>query len=199
TAPARKPQLEWKFRYYGVSLRDGGTCHHSDVGTSLALPDRDGEVRYTIFGGAFRVERLSAEQVAKAQPLRRDPKYFRDRVAAIGKELHATYPTLAQHGQIEIAILLREPDLTADLRKMFADWTDRDPASVIGKGWPNDVSDALARLGDASDFALFHRCVKRHPTYADFLITPTLRLVERVGGADAAPLVSDLLQLKDPF
>src|SRR5262249_17530748 len=84
-------------------------------------------------------------------------------------------------------------------RTMLMDWIDKDPAVVAGKGWPGDAANALAHLGTAEDFAVFHRLVRRHTNYAQFAITPTLELVKRVGGRDAGPLIADLLKLPDPF
>jgi hypothetical protein len=199
--PASFP-LAWSFRYYGVSLRDIGTAHHGDVATRLNIPGESGGIAYTLYSGAFRVERLSPEQVAAARPLRRDPKYFRDRTAAIRKELLTTHREAwanSQHGKVEVARLFREPHLIADVRRILTDWIERDPAAVAGKGWPGDASEALAHLGRAADFDVFHRLVRRHPAHARFVITPTLHLVQRVGGHDAGPLISDLLKLKDPF
>jgi len=194
--------LAWKFRYYGVSLRDGATAHHSDLATRLNLPREAGAAVYTLHGGAFRIEQMSPELLANAQPLRRDPKYFRERAAAIRRELLTTHRgnwSGSQHGAIEIARLFPEPELIETVRRMIVEWTDKDPAEVAGKGWPGDASDALAHLGTAKDFAVFHRLVRRHPAHARFAITPTLELVKRVGGRDARPLIADLLQIPDPF
>src|SRR5207253_1286093 len=127
---------------------------------------------------------------------------FRERAAAIRRELLTTHRgawTDSRHGTIELARLFPEPDLIEPVRKILTDWIDKDPAAVAGKGWPGDAAAALAHLGTAKDFALFHRLVRRHPDYAQFAITPTLHLVKRVGGRDAGPLVADLLKLRDPF
>ena len=194
--------LAWKFRYYGVSLRDGGTAHRSDVATRLNFPKKSGGVAYTFHGGAFRVERLSPEQVARLQPLRRDPKYFRERAAAIRQELlmaHRNTWAQSEHGKIEIARLFPEPDLIEEVRTILTDWIEKEPSAVAGKGWPGAASDALAHLGTAKDFAVFHRLVRRHPDYAHFAIMRALQLVKRVGGRDAGPLVGDLLKLTAPF
>lgn len=199
--PDRYP-LAWRFRYYGVSLRDGGIAHHSDVATRLKLPREVGAAAYTLHGGAFRVERLSPQQLAKAQPLRRDPEYFRERTAAIRREFLTTHRqdwTDSPNGTIEIARLFPEPKLIEPVRRMVVAWIDREPSEVAGKGWPGDASNALAHLGTAKDFAVFHRLVRRHPVYAHFAITPSLDLVKRVGGRDAGPLIADLLKLGEPF
>ena len=194
--------LAWKFHDYGASLRDGGSARHSDLDTNLNLPREAGKVRYTLHNGAFRVERLSVEQLTKAQPLRRDPKYFRNRTAAILTELLTSYRkdwSKSEHGVVQIARLFPEPDLIADVRKLLTDWIDRAPAEVVGKGWPHALVHAIADVGTAKDFALLHRLARRHPKYASFTITHAIRLVQRVGGRDAGPLVADLLALTERF
>ena len=178
-------------------LHTGVSC----LVTTMRLPEKAGQVETAFHQGLFRVERLTAAQVARAQPLRQDAAFFRDRVAAIQKEVvaaHRARPLRLEHELAEAAALFREPAFVEAVRAGLARWIERTPAEVAGKGFPNSLAFALAQCGEAKDFQLFHRLVRRHPAHASYVTFDTLVLMRRVGGAQAVPLVADLLKDASP-
>ncbi len=178
-------------------LRFGVSC----IVNRLNPPTEPGQVVLRYFEGQFRVEHLSAERIAEAQPLRQNAAFFRERTAALTREaiVHQLFWTERPDRELpEAARLFRAPVLLDALRSALDKFTDRTPEELVGKGFPHTFADALAAGGDAGDFTLFHRFVRRHPDCACLLNYPTLALLARTGGSGAAPLVRDLLRDEHP-
>lgn len=173
----------------------------SCLGTAIPLPEKPGRAEFVFHQGAFRVEQLTAAQAERVGPLRPDPNVLRGRFAALRDEAlaaHRARPLRPEAELPEAAAVFREPTFVRAVRAGLAEWVNGTPEEVEGKGFPNHLAYALARCGEADDFALFHRLARRHPGYASYVQRPTLLLIGQAGGARAAPLVDALLADPSP-
>lgn len=174
-----------------VSIRE------DDLGGNMPLPVKIGEVSITIFSGAaYRIQRISPEEAKAFEPLRNDPKFYRQRTAELRGELlgkHKVVTTASSNALAATALLLRDPGLINSVRSAFQLWIDKTPDEVKGKGYPNALSDALIQIGTVEDFKLFHQLLKRHPEEASRLTFKIPSMAKRLGLRQARPLLLVLL------
>lgn len=198
--PKTEPALAETTRHLGVSLRadDGeqgqAMIRVSDIATGMPLPAKAGESQVAFFAHAlFRIEMLSARQVAAVVPLRQDATAYRQRTAALRQELFSTHQdALTADGALPDAVrVFPEASLINRLRKGLADWID-EPADM--RGFPHPLCGALAAVSVPADFDLFHRLVRRWPEYRPHASEPIFIMLKRHGGREAVPLLRDLLE-----
>jgi hypothetical protein len=171
-------------------------CHVSDVATGLTLPDQPGPPALLFFHGRlFRVELLTRQQVAAHQPLRDDPDYYRQRTAALKRELltaHRDWLTQDQRHLAGAAVLLGEPFLWESLHQGCRQWIER--AGSDKAGFPRESASALGWRGEPEDLKLLQEWVQRRPEDVHPWLTETaLNLTQRKGARTALPLLADLL------
>jgi hypothetical protein len=204
------PPLATRTRYVGVTLDQKGSkpddaaIQSSDHVMFLPLPKKGGESQTTSFGGAlFRLERVTAEDVRKAGPLRQDAKLFRARVDALRREVLSASREHLPHSEVNLigaAHVIRAPELIDGVRALLDEWIANPPSEFLAEPFPFfRMVDCLGALGDERDFTAFRGVKQRLPRKAESLIHPTLKLVERVGAAKAMPLIEDLLKNPTPL
>ncbi|WP_020470751.1 hypothetical protein [Zavarzinella formosa] len=178
------------------------------VGESGRLPEKPGQIEMVYHKALFRIEHLTAAQVEKAEPLRQNAAFFRDRVAAIQKEAiaaHRVKPITDERLLIQASQLFQDPVFNDELRAKLSKWIDRPTKELAHKDddrflaiIPNLLTYALARSGEPKDFELFHRLARRHPQLAGAIKHQTLILLDHAGGAQARDLASDLMKNPAP-
>ncbi len=170
--------------------------HVSDLGHRVPLPSAPGAVQVALFhDAAFRVERLTPQQVRDYRPLRQDPDHFHTRLAVLRHELLTAYRELLTKDDRHLgsaAVLLREPFLVDRVRRQCREWVERAGDDLIG--FPREALRALGEAGDAADADLLRAWLRRRPAESIRLAGPALRLAGRFGPAAVLPLLTDLLR-----
>jgi len=175
----------------------------SDLATTMRLPTNVGDVAIRVFSGAaYRAQRLSPEEAKAFEPLRDDPKFYRQRTAELHRELLEKHkPVIAAHSAAlaAAALLLRDPGLVNRVRADLRRWIVKSPDEVRGRGFPNDLCDVLAKVGTVEDFKLFHELVKRHPEQASRFTYRIPLMAKRLGLREAEPVLLTLLDNDSPM
>ncbi|MCI0642364.1 MAG: hypothetical protein L0Y70_25080 [Gemmataceae bacterium] len=207
------PPLAQDTRYLGVSMRPEDSVRGSlsvscsDIGTDMPLPKKPGAAEVYFFGDSFtrvalfRVEWLTEEKLAKAEPLRQDPDFYRRRLAELRQEMFTKFRDTLLHNQNldEAALLFLEPFLLEEIRRRLAHWIDNGPFKEDSRGVPHAWTRTLELLGEPKDFGLFLRFVERHPQRAHFLVDEALSMTRRLGAKEAMPVLTKLLHDPEPW
>jgi hypothetical protein len=154
------------------------------------------EIRF-FHNAEFRLERVAPQDVIRTGPLRQDAKLFRERTAALRKELSTTQRdrlSERENNLISAAYLYRDAALIDRVRKEFDEWIALPADEFATRSFPTHLAYCLATVGDARDFKAFHQLINRHPTCAWRQTWAVLQLAERVGTAKALPLLDDMLK-----
>jgi hypothetical protein len=185
------------FNFQEQTLKPGQVMiGHLDMAADMDLPTQAG--RHTVAmhcASAYRVQMLTPAEANAFDGLRMDANFFQRRSAELMEELSTRHWPYLLHDDATLsgaARLLRQDALVAQVRSRLAGWIDKSPQEVAGKGFPNELCDALVAAGSAEDIALFRRLLNRHPQEASRLTYRAAPLARRWGLAAAKTLVLEL-------